>query len=199
MDCSESKKKIALLLDDLLEPAEALELGDHLAACAACAEERSRVERLFGLAKAYSAPEPSPFLWQKIRAAMRKPALLPWHQRVEALVERGRETVLRFLPGYAAGAASAAFYLLVFFPARPTLEKEGRLQPVRESGVVSNPARMVDGYPVRNIGVGPDRPGKRFVVQNGQLWEVEEPLVQPEVNYPVREVGNLASRRFRDF
>ena len=198
MDCFETKKRIALFLDDLLEPEEILSLQNHIESCPPCAEERRRVERLFGLAKAYTAPEPSPFLWQKIRAALRKPAPLPFGQRIEALLDRCREATLRFFPGYAAGAASAALFLLVFFPARATPEKDGRIQPVRESGIVSNPARMVDGYPVRLFDGEPDRPGKRLVVQNGHLLEVEAPPAQPAVNYPVREVGNLASRR-RDF
>lgn len=199
MDCLEARNQIASLLDDLLEPREAERLRGHLAACTACAEEERRIERLFGLAKAYAAPEPSPLLWQRIRASLRKPAPLPWGQRVEAWLDRGREAAMRFLPGYAAGAASAALFLIVFFPASQSPEKDGALQPVREAGIVSSPARTVDGFPVRYFGVGPDRPGKRFVaLQNGQLWEVEEPPARPAVDYPVREVGSLASRRFRD-
>lgn len=206
MDCLETKKSLALYLDDLLEGHEAEALEAHLFVCNDCRNERDRVERLFAYGAALPQATPSPRVWENIRAALREPRPVSWNDRVSIQIERWREIVSQQFPSYAAGAASAALLLLFVFPiGRATqggLHKEND-RPLHQASLVPDPVYQdprlsADGYPVRTFGGRATAPGKRLVLRNGELWEVEEPPTQPRVNFPVRDVGSPAALR-KDF
>lgn len=207
MDCLEAKKNLALYLDDLLEGREADALESHLFGCASCRLERDRIERLFSYGSALPAQAPSPAVWEKLRARLREPQPLSWQDQFREWVERSREATIHYFPSYAAGAASAALLLFLIFPfakngAGTRLQPENH-RPLGEAGLVATPDlrgrdSYESGYPVRLIEGKPTARGKRLVMQNGQLYEIEEPPAQPRVEYPVRDIGTPAVLR-REF
>lgn len=208
MDCLETKKNLAAYLDDLLEGRDAEALEAHLFDCAGCRNERERVERLFAFAAVLPEASPPPRVWEKVRAAIRAPQPAPWDEKWNLWIERVRESWMRFTPSYLAGAASAALLLIFVLPlTRENTDKTGLQKengsPQFQAGLVPSPMTQErntygDAYPVRYIGGNPAAPGKRLVVRDGQLFEVEEPPAQPRVDYPVRDIGTHAVLR-RDF
>ncbi|GEM_PF-3174225 len=60
MKCQNAQKQLSEWLDNALKPAEMKSVGQHLASCAACAEERRRLEALRSLLalKRHEGPDP---------------------------------------------------------------------------------------------------------------------------------------------
>jgi anti-sigma factor RsiW len=78
-DCTEFGDRLADLADDLLDPASATALWNHVGGCPACAAALERVRRRNAvLYRPFAVPEPAQDLPRRIvaRAAASKPALL---------------------------------------------------------------------------------------------------------------------------
>lgn len=60
MKCQNAQRQLSEFMDNALTPAEMKSVGQHLATCAACAEERRRLELLRGLLalKRHERPDP---------------------------------------------------------------------------------------------------------------------------------------------
>lgn len=198
MDCLSYQKQIPLLLDELLDAEEAQELRAHLSICSPCQGEKSRSEKLFGLASALAPVSPSPEVWQKIRQALREPRPLPWSERLSASLDRAREAMAHYLPSYAAGAFSAVAVFVLFFKSSAPAENSAQEIPLPPASLVSDTPPQ-EGYPMRLVKVKPDDPNKRYIERDGQLWEIDRPVQQARDNYPVREIGVPAVYRNRDF
>ncbi len=104
MTCRACEPLLSALVDGDLSPAEAAEVGAHVASCAACARAKAEIERMVAAARALAEPEPPPALWTRIAANLPNPDEAPAPRR------RWRWIAL---PSLGLAAAAAVVLLLV--------------------------------------------------------------------------------------
>lgn len=112
MICRESQRRLSDYIDEYLSPAESLRVERHLMICDWCRSVHYDLTRLVAESRALPELEPSPALWRRVTAEMRRVPQAQentpgWWQRIWTLDFRFRVTFPQLL------GSAAAFLVFV--------------------------------------------------------------------------------------